>query len=125
EEEERKRQEEKERLKQMVREMRAHRIPCPSPCKVRVSKIDSFRKDDAFDFLFRNDDGQSLHFKLQLDEGRTLQEKEARLCLSKMLLDDKKDYTSGISYRMNRNIIQGCGCNWELHEYALLAYSEW
>lgn len=129
-EREKKRQEERERTRQWHRELRAHRVPCPSMCKVRVSRIESIGAKDDLGFLFRDKDEPSLHyFKLQFDEGSTQQEKEARIYLSKTLLEDKENQTTGIPRRMdifNRPApIQGCGCNWELHEYVLLAYSEW
>lgn len=123
-EQERKRQEEKERRRQWHQDLRAHRIPCPSPCKVRVSRLEGIKGGDALDFFCRDKDEPSLHhFRLQLNEGETQQEKDARIHLSKTLLEDKENRTTGIRHRTNN--IQGCGLNWELHEYVLLAYSEW
>lgn len=123
-EQERKRQEEKEKRRQMHQQLRSYRIPSPSSCKVRVLKLEAIKKRDALDFFTRDKDEPLLHhFRIQLDEGNTEQEKEARLYLSKTLLEDGKNYISDFSYRTSK--IQGCGCNWELHEYALLAYSDW
>ena len=122
-ERERKKQEEKERKRQHYRELRARRISCPSPCRVRITRIEGIKNKSPFDFFRDGDEPTLRHFKIQLDEGRTPEEKEARLLLSKILLEDKEDYATGIFPRTYS--IQGCGCNWELHEYALLAYSDW
>ncbi len=121
---ERKEQEEKERKRQLHREKRTYRIPCPSSCKVRVLRLKAVNKGrDALDFFMRDRDEPLLHhFSIQLDEGNTEQEREARLYLSKTLLDDEKNY---MDFTYHTSKIQGCGCNWEMHEYALLAYSEW
>ena len=124
-EQERKKQEAKEQKWQRHYELRAYRIPCPNSCKVRVLKLEGIMREDPFEVLlgWNKEEPTPHHFKIELDEGRTPQEKEARLCLSKTLLEDKKDYID--HFYSHSSGIQGCGCNWELHEYALVAYSDW
>ena len=115
--------EREERSKRYHQEQRAYRIPCLNPCKVRVSRLECV--DGPGDGMSWSTLGISAQhrFSIQLDEGVTKQEKDAWRFLSKTLEEDKQNGTTGPSHRTNN--IEGYGSFWRLHEYVLLAYSEW
>lgn len=122
---EREQQEREEQHRKWHQEKRAYRIPCPSPCKVRVSKLECVGGEGPFDdILFEERDKYPLHrFSIQFNEGATKEETDAWRYLAKTLEEDKVNRTTGFSHRTNN--IEGYGQHWTLHEYVLLAYSDW
>src|SRR5882762_10034833 len=120
---EREQQEQEEQHRKWHQDKRAYRIPCTSSCKVRVSKFECIGGDGDFSSLFGSSRPVLHRFCIQLDEGTTKEEKDAWRHLAKTLEEDKQNRTTGVSYRTNN--IEGYGCYWRLHEYVLLAYSDW
>ncbi len=100
--------------KQYRVECQYKRLPCASPCKIPVIKITCLREES------HHEDDIRYHFAVELDQGSTKQQKAARLQLAKALASDQ---STGLFYRGDN--IKGRGCNWILHEFVVLAYSEW
>jgi len=120
---EREEREREERRVQWHQEMRNKRIPCSNSCKVRISNFECVGGEGPFDGLLSNTGRKPIlhRFSLQF-EGTTKEEIEAWRYFVNVLEEEKINRT--IVTWMTNGVV-GNGQNWILHEYVLLAYSDW